>query len=94
MRWLDSITDSMDMNLSKPWEIVEDREAWLLGVAKSWTRLTDWTTTAAPPVVGVVGAERKDWSWGDSFQAGMGTWDSHTSLSAFAKDRNSPYYDG
>ena len=40
MRWLDRITDSMDMNLSKPWEIVEDREAWLLGVAKSWTRLS------------------------------------------------------
>ena len=40
MRWLDSITDSMDMNLSKRWEIVEDRGAWqptVHGVAKSWT---------------------------------------------------------
>ena len=38
MRWLDSITDLMDMNLSKLWEIVKDREAWsVCGVTKSWT---------------------------------------------------------
>ena len=48
MRWLDAITDSMDMSLNKLQEIGKDREVWhgaVHGISKSWTWLSDWTTT-------------------------------------------------
>ena len=52
MRWLDSITDSMDVNLSKLQEIVKDREAWhatVHGITKSWTQLGNWTNSRVYP---------------------------------------------
>ena len=55
MRWLDSITDSVDMNLSTLQKVVKDRGAWwatVHGVAESWTGVSDWTTTKTKGSVG------------------------------------------
>ena len=55
MRWLDGITDSMDMSLSRLRELVMDREAWhaaVHGVTKSWTQLSDWTESSNKEING------------------------------------------
>ena len=52
MRWLNTTTNSLDMNLNKLWDIVQDRKAWCAvvhGVTKSQTRLSDWTAARPYP---------------------------------------------
>ena len=65
MTWLDGITDTMAMSLSKLWVFVMDRKAWcavIQGVAKNWTRLSDWTE-GRPGVLRFMGSQRVRHNW-------------------------------
>ena len=66
MRWLDSITDSMDMNLSNLCEIVKDRGAWhatVYEVTKNWTGLSDWTATELCQILRTTDLEYEFLQW-------------------------------
>ena len=67
IRWLDGITDSMDMSLSKRWELAMGWEAWraaVHGLAKSWTRLSDWIEHVILFVYCLICPTRMQVSWG------------------------------
>ena len=80
LTWLDSITNSMHMNVSKLWETLEDRRAWraaVHGITKSGTQLRHWTTMTAESILALnerLSKKYCHWNWPPLFYLGLKDW--------------------